>query len=72
MRSCFRDWTDDHGHPSDVAELSLAHTIGSQVERSYRRSDLFERRRALMDAWSDFVTKPPAVVVPLPLRRMGG
>ena len=55
FRSSFRDWaseeTDcDHA----VAELCLAHAVGSQVERAYRRGQLIEKRRALMTAWATF------------------
>src|SRR5438874_7576251 len=38
----------------EVREMALAHNVGSAVERSYQRSDLFERRRALMDDWAKF------------------
>ena len=56
FRSAFRDWAAectaaDHA----VIELSLAHKVGSAVERAYARSDLIEKRRRLMEAWSSFV-----------------
>jgi integrase len=44
--------------PSIVAEMALAHSVGNAVERSYRRSDLFEKRRRLMEAWAAFCTVP--------------
>jgi integrase len=65
MRSCFRDWCADHGQPADLAEQALAHAVGSAVERSYRRSDVIERRRVLMQQWADFLTSKPAQVIPL-------
>jgi integrase len=65
MRSCFRDWAADTGKPAEVAEMVLAHTVGSAVARAYARSDLLDRRRELMAAWADYLTQPPAVVVPL-------
>jgi integrase len=65
FRSTFRDWCADHGQPADLAEMALAHTVGSAVERSYRRSDVLERRRRLMEAWAAFLTREPADVVPL-------
>jgi integrase len=65
MRSCFRDWCADTGKQADLAEMSLAHVVGSQVERSYRRSDVLEQRRVLMDAWAAYLTREPAQVVPL-------
>ena len=56
FRSTFRDWASDVADaPREVAEMSLAHKVGSDVERAYARSDLLERRRVLMDRWSIFV-----------------
>lgn len=52
LRSTFRDWAAEMGFERDMAEISLAHTVGSEVERAYRRSDMIERRRAMMGAWS--------------------
>jgi integrase len=54
LRSSFRDWCGLNGHPRDLAELSLAHAVGSKVERSYRRNALVEQRRGIMDAWSKY------------------
>ncbi|MEZ5962014.1 MAG: tyrosine-type recombinase/integrase [Hyphomonadaceae bacterium] len=55
FRSSFRDWAAEKtDFPREVAEAALAHSIGSQVEAAYRRGDLFDKRRALMDAWADF------------------
>ena len=56
FRSSFRDWASDTNKDREAAEHALAHTVGSTVERSYARSDLFERRRKLMDAWADYIT----------------
>ena len=56
FRSTFRDWASEVASaPREVAEMSLAHKVGSDVERAYARSDLLERRRALMERWSGFV-----------------
>ena len=55
FRSSFRDWCADTGKAREVAEAALAHTVGG-VEGAYFRSDLFERRRRLMDAWAAFLT----------------
>lgn len=41
----------------EVAEAALAHTVGNKVERAYARSDLFDRRRSLMNAWGRFTTE---------------
>jgi integrase len=55
FRSTFRDWVAEQtSFPREIAEMALAHTVGSEVERAYRRSDLLEKRRALMQAWADF------------------
>jgi integrase len=55
FRSTFRDWVGEAtSFPSEVAEMSLAHTVGGDVERAYRRGDMIERRRKLMDAWASF------------------
>ena len=58
FRSSFRDWASEQTSvPHAVAEAALAHQVGSAVERSYARSDLFEKRRGLMDGWAEFVTR---------------
>lgn len=55
FRSTFRDWAAECTHyPRDVAEMALAHTIGDRVEAAYRRGDLFDKRRAMMDEWAAF------------------
>ncbi|MDJ0857454.1 MAG: integrase arm-type DNA-binding domain-containing protein [Dinoroseobacter sp.] len=55
-RSTFRDWAAERtDYPSEMAELALAHTVGSEVERAYRRTDLVEKRRAMMTAWARFL-----------------
>ena len=55
MRSSFRDWCAECGAPRELAEAALAHSVGG-VEGSYFRSDLFEQRRSIMEAWGTFVT----------------
>jgi integrase len=57
FRSTFRDWAaETTAHPSDVVEMALAHTVANKVEAAYRRGDLFEKRRTLMDDWAMFLT----------------
>ena len=56
MRSSFRDWCGETGQPREVAEACLAHIVANRVEAAYARSDLFERRRKLMDAWSRYLS----------------
>jgi integrase len=58
FRSSFRDWCGEvTDFPREVAEQALAHTIGNEVERAYRRSDALEKRRELMQLWSQFVSR---------------
>ena len=58
FRSSFRDWASEVATaPREVAEAALAHVVGSMVERSYARSDLLDRRRALMAEWAEYVTR---------------
>ncbi len=64
FRSTFRDWASEVANvPREVAEMSLAHTVGSNVERAYARSDLLDKRRLLMVRWSDFVTATGGQVI---------
>jgi integrase len=55
LRSTFRQWAAEQGYSRDMAEIALAHWIGSDVERAYQRSDMFERRRAMMADWGAFL-----------------
>ena len=56
FRSTFRDWcAESTDFPRDVAEMALAHAIGNKVEAAYRRGDLFEKRKQLMQEWAEFV-----------------
>jgi len=55
LRSTFRQWAAEQGYPRDMAEIALAHFIGSDVERAYQRSDMLERRRDMMAAWAGFL-----------------
>ncbi len=64
FRSAFRDWAAERTNfPREVAEMALAHTIRDKTEAAYRRGDLFQKRRALMDAWAGFVTAAGGKVV---------
>lgn len=66
FRSSFRDWCSESAHAErEVAEAALAHATGNSVERSYARSDLFERRRKLMEQWGRFVAGNSGNVVRL-------
>ena len=56
LRSTFRDWiADETTFPRDLAEMALAHTLSDEVEAAYRRSDMLERRRAMMADWAAYV-----------------
>ena len=56
FRSSFRDWViEQTSTPWAVAEAALAHNVGNSTEAAYMRSDLFNQRRALMDAWAEYV-----------------
>ena len=67
FRSAFRTWASERTSvPHAVCEMALAHRVGSDVERSYARSDLFEKRRGLMDQWAAYVTGGSARVLRLP------
>ena len=57
FRSSFRDWLSETIHPPEgVGERALAHRLSSRLEARYARSDLFDARRVVMDAWSGFLT----------------
>jgi integrase len=56
FRSAFRDWAGNETHfPREVAEAALAHVVGDKAEQAYRRGDALEKRRALMEAWANFI-----------------
>lgn len=67
MRSSFRDWASELTHyPRDVVEMALGHAIESSTEAAYRRGDLLDKRRPLMDDWAAFCgLQPAAKVVPI-------
>jgi integrase len=71
FRSTFRTWCEEQtSFPRSVTEAALAHVNADRVEAAYLRSDLFEKRRALMEAWADYCTrKKGAKVVQLTKRR---
>lgn len=56
FRSAFRDWCGDKtNYPREIAEAALAHRVGNEVERAYRRSTALEKRRRLMQEWADYL-----------------
>jgi integrase len=71
FRSSFRDWASERtSFQGEVAEAALAHAVGDKVEAAYRRGDLFEKRRRLMDAWGQFcaTVKDTGKVVPIGMK----
>ena len=60
FRSSFQDWAAEKtDHPREVIEAALAHVVPNKVEAAYARSDLFERRRLLMDDWAGYLRSRP-------------
>ena len=57
FRSTFRDWAADQSVPREIAELCLAHRIGSAAEQAYARGDVLDRRREVMEAWAQYLTR---------------
>jgi integrase len=62
LRSSFSDWAHEQSSAAPfVIEAALAHAVGNSVARDYRRGDLLDRRRKLMEAWSKYLATSPAV-----------
>ena len=60
FRSTFRDWAAERtNYPNHVVEMALAHAVSNKVEQAYRRGDLFEKRRRLMQQWATYCTAAP-------------
>jgi integrase len=69
FRSTFSDWAAERtAYPREVVEMALAHAVENKVEAAYRRGDLFEKRRRLMDDWAAFCSAPTSGSV-TPMRR---
>jgi integrase len=68
FRSTFRDWAAERtSFPNEMVEMALAHAVSDKVEAAYRRGDMFEKRRRLMDAWAQYcaVAKDESKVAPI-------
>jgi len=66
FRSAFRDWASEQTNvPNEVCEMALAHMVKNKTEAAYRRTDLLEKRRQLMENWAEFLRVPEAEVVQL-------
>ncbi len=67
FRSTFRDWAAERTNfPRDVCEGALAHVLPDKTEKAYKRTDLFDKRRKLMNAWAAFATSVGADVIAIP------
>lgn len=70
FRSTFKDWTAEcTAYSNEVSEMALAHTISDKTEAAYRRGDLFEKRRRLMNDWAKFCDTPKAGAKVSPIRK---
>src|SRR3546814_5677607 len=59
FRSAFRDWvSEETNHPGEIAEAALAHRVKDKTEAAYRRGNLLDKRRKLMDEWGAYLTAP--------------
>ena len=73
FRSSFRTWAAEQtDFPREIAEAALAHVVGDRVEFAYQRSDFFQKRRLLAEAWAQFCLTPAPAGDVLPLRRRVG
>ncbi|MPM99169.1 Prophage integrase IntA [bioreactor metagenome] len=60
FRSTFRDWcAEKTQYANEVAEMALAHTVANKVEAAYRRGDMLDKRRSLMQDWAEYATQSP-------------
>jgi len=60
FRSTFKDWASETtGFPNEVSEVALAHQLKDKTEAAYRRGDLFDKRRQLMQAWARYCSSRP-------------
>jgi integrase len=60
FRSTFRDWAAENTeYPDEVVEMALAHAIQNKVKAAYLRTDLFEKRRVLMEEWAAYCQTSP-------------
>jgi integrase len=68
FRSTFRDWmAEATNYPNAMGELALAHVVSNEVEAAYRRGDMFEKRRALMEDWARFCCSVSATATDQPI-----
>jgi integrase len=64
FRATFKTWaTERTNFPREVIEAALAHVAGDKIEAAYQRGDLFDKRRRLMTAWSEYCGTKPATEI---------
>jgi integrase len=64
FRTSFRTWAQERStFPREVAEAALAHVVGDTTEQAYARSDVFEKRRKMMESWAQFLSAETGKVV---------
>jgi integrase len=69
FRSSFKDWAAERTtYPNEMSEMALAHAVSDKVEAAYRRGDLFDKRRKMMDEWARFCASPATAKV-IPMKR---
>ena len=70
FRSTFRDWAAERTNfPNHVLEMALAHAVADETEGSYRRGDLFDKRRKLMETWANYLSIAESARV-MPMRKV--
>lgn len=76
LRSTFRDWAAERtAYPNHVVEMALAHIVSDKVEAAYRRGDLFEKRKRLMDDWASYCSASSGAtgqIIPIMRERSNG
>jgi integrase len=67
FRSTLRTWAEERGFRREAAEQSLGHAVANQIEARYRRTDILDERRKLLDAWAAFCSAPPSAAKVIPI-----
>ena len=69
MRSAFKDWVSETtNYPNEVSKMALAHAVTNKIEAAYRRGDLLDKRRSMMQDWGDFVTDSEQKIIKLAVK----
>jgi integrase len=70
FRSTFRDWAAEQtAYPNEMVEMALAHTVSDKTEAAYRRGDMLEKRRRLMEDWAIYCGRPGQFGEVVPMRK---